>query len=103
MLQEGLIERSTGLWAALVVLVQKKNGKLHFCVDYRELNSVTIKDAYLLPRIDDMLDSFGKAQWFTSLDLASGYWQVEMDPADRPKTTFITQFGTYQLDRKSVV
>jgi hypothetical protein len=97
MLQEGLIERSIGPWAAPVVLVRKKNGKLRFCVDYRELNSITTKDAYPLPRIDDMLDSFGKAQWFTSLDLASGYWQVEMEPADRPKTAFITQFGTYQF------
>ncbi|EXX71174.1 gag-pol fusion protein [Rhizophagus irregularis DAOM 197198w] len=97
MLQEGLIERSTGPWAAPVVLVRKKNGKLHFCVDYRELNNVTIKDAYPLPRIDDMLDSFGKAQCFTFLNLASGYRQVEMNPADRPKTAFITQFGTYQF------
>src|SRR6185369_7928272 len=97
MLLEGLIERSTGPWAAPVVLVRKKNGKLRFCVDYRELNSITVKDAYPLPRIDDMLDSFGKAQWFTSLDLASGYWQVEMKPEDRAKTAFITQFGTYQF------
>ncbi|EXX52028.1 gag-pol fusion protein [Rhizophagus irregularis DAOM 197198w] len=97
MLQEGLIERSTGPWAAPVVLVRKKNRKLRFCVDYRELNSITMKDAYPLPRIDDMLNSFGKAQWFTSLNLASEYWQVEMDPADRPKTAFIIQFGTYQF------
>ena len=97
LLEEGLIEKATGPWAAPVVLVRKKNGKIRLCVDYRDLNSITIKDAYPLPRIDDMLDSFGKAKWFTSLDLASGYWQVEMDEKDRPKTAFITQFGTYQF------
>ncbi|GBB91667.1 hypothetical protein RclHR1_19010001 [Rhizophagus clarus] len=97
LLKEGLIERSTGPWASPVVLVRKKNGKQRLCIDYRELNNITQKDAYPLPRIDDMLDSFGKAKWFTSLDLTSGYWQVEVDPKDQPKTAFITQFGIYQF------
>ncbi len=97
MLNEDLIERSIGPWAAPVVLVRKKNGKLRFCVDYRGLNAITQKDAYPLPRIDDMLDSFGRSRWFSSLDLASGYWQVEMVPNDRLKTAFITQFGIYQF------
>jgi len=97
LLKEGLIECSTGPWASPVVLVRKKNGKQRLCIDYRELNSITRKDAYPLPRIDDMLDSFGKAKWFTSLDLSSGYWQVEVDPKDRSKTAFITQFGIYQF------
>jgi hypothetical protein len=97
LLREKLIECSTGPWASPVVLVRKKNGKQRLCIDYRELNSITRKDAYPLPRIDEMLDSFGKAKWFTSLDLISGYWQVEVDPKDRPKTAFITQFGTYQF------
>jgi hypothetical protein len=97
MLQQGLIEKSKGPWAFPVVLVRKKNGKLRFCVDYRPLNKVTKRDEYSLPRIDDMMDSLGGSAWFTSLDLASGYWQVEMDPRDKEKTAFITQFGTYQF------
>jgi len=82
MLEQGLIERSKGPWASPVVLARKKNGKLHFCVDYRALNKVTKKDEYPLPRIEDMLDTLGGAAYFTSLDLASGYWQVEMKPED---------------------
>ena len=97
MLKQGLIERSRGPWASLVVLARKKNGKLRFCVDYWALNKVTKKDEYPLPRIEDMLDTLGGAAYFTSLDLASGYWQVEMKPEDREKTAFITQFGTFQF------
>src|SRR6266480_3603279 len=97
MLQQGIIEKSRSSWASLVVLVKKKNGKLRFCVDYRQLNAVTKKDSYPIPRIDDMLDSLGNSAWFSSLDLASGYWQVEMHPDDKEKTAFITQFGTYQF------
>src|SRR5947207_603078 len=97
MLQQGLIERAKGPWASPVVLARKKNGKLRFCVDYRALNKVTKKDEYPLPRIEEMLDSLGGSTYFTSLDLASGYLQVEMEPDDREKTAFITQFGTYQF------
>jgi hypothetical protein len=97
MLGQGLIERSRGPWASPVVLARKKNGKLRFCVDYRALNKVTKRDEYPLPRIEDMLDTLGGAAYFTSLDLASGYWQVEMKPEDREKTAFITQFGTFQF------
>src|SRR6266480_8126024 len=82
MLQQGLIERAKGLWASLIVLAQKKNEKLRFCVDYRALNKVTKKDEYPLPRIEEMLDTLGGAAYFTSLDLASEYWQVEMKPED---------------------
>ena len=71
--------------------------KLRFCVDYRVLNKVAKKDEYPLPRIEDMLDMLGGAAYFTSLDLASKYWQVEMKPEDREKTAFITQFGTFQF------
>ena len=79
-----------GPWASPVVLVQKKNGGLYFCVDYHNLNKVTKCDKYPLPRIDDMMDALGGAEWFTSLDLASGYWQVEMNLNDKEKMAFIT-------------
>ncbi len=79
------------------MLVKKKDGSLRFCVDYRRLNSITKKDAYPLPRVDDLLDSLSDAQWFSTIDLRSGYWQVEVDPADREKTAFATTHGLYQF------
>ncbi len=97
MLACGVIEESNSPWAAPVVLVKRKDGRLRFCVDYRRLNNVTIKDSYPLPRIDDLLDHVGTASFFTSLDLASGYWQVPVRPEDREKTAFITQDGLFQF------
>ena len=72
MLLGGQIEPSDSPWASPVVLVTKKDGSTRFCVDYRRLNSLTIKDAYLLPRIDDSLRLLGNQQWFSTMDLASG-------------------------------
>ena len=98
MLDSGIIRPSCSPWAAPVVLVRKKGGGLRFCVDYRKLNDVTCKDAYPLPRIDDALDSLSHACWFSTLDLASGYWQVEVDPKDRHKTAFITRQGLFEFN-----
>jgi hypothetical protein len=98
MLEQGIITPSKSPWTSPVVLVAKKNGKTRFCVDYRKLNAITKKDAYPLPRIDEILDSMYNAKWFSSLDLASGYWQVGMDPRDRDKTAFITKQGTYEFN-----
>src|SRR5260364_41307 len=79
MLEHKLIQTSDSSWASSVVLVRKKNGKLRFCVDYRKLNAITKKDAYPLPCIDKMLNALSGCSWFSTLDLASGYWQVAMD------------------------
>lgn len=73
-------------------------GGLRFCVDYCKLNDLTKKDAYPLPRIDDALDSLCNACWFSTLDLASGYWQAEIDPENRHKTAFITRQGLFEFN-----
>lgn len=75
----------------------KKMGSL--CIDYRKLNSVTHCQTHPIPRMDDILDSLNGAKLFTTLDLWSGYWQVPMDPDDRPKTAFATQAGLFQFTR----
>ena len=86
MLAGGQIEPSDSLWSAPVVLVTKKDGGTQFCVDYRRLNIATVKDTYPLPRIDDTLDMLAGKQWFSTLDLASSYWQVSLSQEARIKT-----------------
>ncbi|KAL5479133.1 hypothetical protein EMCRGX_G022617 [Ephydatia muelleri] len=97
MLERQVIEPSQGSWSSPVVLVKKKDGSTRFCVDFRQLNAVTKKDAQPLPRIDETLDVLGSAQWFSCLDLTSGYWQVEVAPEDREKTAFVTPYGLFQF------
>ena len=100
MLDIGAIHKSHSLWASAVVLVHKKDGGLRFCIDLRKLNERTIKDAYSLPRIDETLDSLQGSQWFSSLDLKSGYWQVEMDEESKPLTAFtVGPLGFYECKR----
>lgn len=97
MREAGIIEPSDSPWTSPVVMVPKKDGKWRFCVDYRRLNDVTEKDSYPLPRIDESLDLVAGSKWFSSLDLRSGYWQVALSPAARPKTAFSTGRGLWQF------
>ncbi|XP_070405900.1 uncharacterized protein [Nothobranchius furzeri] len=99
MLERGVIRESCSPWAAPIVLVKKKDNSWRFCVHYRKLNAVTHKDAFPLPRIEETLTSLNRAEWFSTLDLASGYWQVEMDPQDREKTAFTTPLGLFEFER----
>nr|XP_055069239.1 uncharacterized protein LOC129450446 [Misgurnus anguillicaudatus] len=99
MLSRGIVRESSSPWAAPIVLVQKKTGAWRFCVDYRKLNLVTKKDAFPLPRIEDSLASLTQSAWYSTLDLASGYWQVQVAEADREKTAFTTPFGLFEWDR----
>ena len=84
----GLVRDSKSAWSFPVVLVKKKDGTMRFCVDYRGLNEVTKKDSYPLPRIDDTLDALAGCEFFTTLDLASGYWQIPIKEEDKHKTAF---------------
>ena len=75
----------------------QKDGTLRFCVDYRELNKITKRDTFPLPRVDDLLDQLGNSRYFTTLDLASGYWQISVAPSSREKTAFVTPYGLFQF------
>ena len=99
-LDAGIIERAQSEWAAPVLFVPKKDGKLRFCVDYRKLNEMTVKDSYPLPRMEDCIDSLGDAVIFSTLDANSGYWQMKIRKEDRSKTAFVTHSGVFQYLRK---
>ena len=97
MLEQGVVSPSKSPWSSPVVLVTKKDGSTRFCVDYRQLNSVTKTDVFPLPRVDDSLDQLANSCFFTTLDLASGYWQVLVDANSREKTAFVTHSGLYEF------
>lgn len=97
MLKDDVIQPSSSPWASLVVLVRKKDNSLRVCIDYRKLNLVTKRGVYPLPRIDDTLDRLCNANFLSSLDLKSGYWQIEVDERDRKKTAFATPDGLYEF------
>ena len=98
LLRDGKISPSTSPYGAPVLFAKKKDGGLRMCIDYRALNSQTVKNRYALPRIDDLLDQLYGAKRFSKIDLTSGYWQIAIAAADQYKTAFRTQYGHYEFN-----
>ena len=97
MQDNGVVVPSNSPWSSPVVMVRKKDGTHRFCVDYRRLNAVTQADQFPIPKIDDLLDQLGKSKYFSTLDLASGYWQIRVHPNSQAKTAFATPSGLYEF------
>ncbi|XP_069115865.1 uncharacterized protein [Argopecten irradians] len=100
LLASGVIQRSHSPWASNVVLCRKKNGKLRMCVDYRQLNQRTIKDAHALPRIEEILDALGGNRYYSTVDMKAGYHQVELEESHKERTAFtVGPLGFYEYVR----
>ena len=97
LLSKGFVKTSTSSWGAPVLFVKKKDGSLRLCIDYRQLNKVTIRNQYPLPRIDDLFDQLQGAKLFSKIDLRSGYHQLKVRREDVPKTAFKTRYGHYEF------
>ena len=95
-LDRNVIRESSSPWSSPLVYVRKKDGSTRLCVDYRRLNEVTNKDAYPLPKLSDCLDSLGGCAYFSTLDILSAYYQVEVDEKDREKTAFVCKHGLFE-------
>lgn len=99
LLDSGVVVPSTSDWASPVVLVRKKDGGVRWCIDYRKLNDVTRKDSYQLPNIEECLNTLAGSTIFSTIDLQQGYYQIDVDQADRRKTAFITRYGLFEYTR----
>src|ERR1051325_4026086 len=97
LLDKGYICPSISPWGAPVLFVKKKDGTLRMCINYQQLNKVTIRNQYPLPRINDLMDQLKCASVFSKIDLRSGYHQLRVRDADIPKTTFQTRYGHYEF------
>ncbi|KAE8899137.1 hypothetical protein PF001_g4415 [Phytophthora fragariae] len=91
-----LIRASSSPWASPVLMIRKPGGGIRFCIDYRRLNAATVKDCYPMPLIDDILDVLGNAKLFSTMDIASGYWNVPMSAGSIEKTAFTCKYGLYE-------
>ena len=97
LIDKGFIRPSTSPWGAPVLFVKKKDGTLRLCVDYRQLNKATVKNKYPLPRIDDLFDQLQGMEYFSKIDLQSGYHQLRIRREDTLKTAFRTRYGHYEF------
>jgi hypothetical protein len=98
-LKLGITRKSSSPWCSPIVAVPKPDRTLRMCIDYRSLNKLTIKDKYLIPRIDDIIDNLAGATIFSRLDATSSYYQIEMNNEDRQKTAFAWKGGLYEFNR----
>jgi hypothetical protein len=98
MLNQGVIRPSSSPWSSPIVLAKKKNGDWRFCIDFRKINELTKKDVYPLPRIDELLDVLRGSKYFSTLDLASGYWQIPLNEKSKEITAFRTPNGHYEFE-----
>lgn len=94
----GVIRESESSFSSPLVVDRKKNGDIRLCIDYRKLNLQTIKDAYALPNLEESFSALTGSKWFSVLDLKSGYYQMEMHEADKPKTAFVTPLGFWEFN-----
>lgn len=99
LLSSGIIRESESPFSSTIVVVRKKNGDVRLCIDYRKLNLQTIKDAYALPNLEETFAALNSSKWFTVLDLKSGYYQIEVEEADKPKTAFVCPLGFWEFNR----
>ena len=99
MLSAGVIRPSVSEWASAPVLIRKRCGSVRWCVDYRALNALTIKDVFPLPLVDECLDTLAGNVWYSKLDANSAYWQMKIKPEDCSKTAFITKYGLFEFAR----
>ena len=97
LLNKGFVKTGTSPWGAPVLLVKKKDGSLRLCINYRQLNKVTVRNQYPLPRIDDLFDQLQGAKVFSKIGLRSGYHQLKIRKEDVPKTAFKTRYGHYEF------
>lgn len=99
LLEAGVIRESESPYSSPIVVVRKRNNDVRLCIDYRKLNLQTVKDAYALPNLEDTFSALTGSKWFTVLDLKSGYYQIEVDEADKAKTAFVTPLGFWEFNR----
>jgi len=99
MLEQGVISPAQSPWAANVVLAKKKDGSLRCCIDYRQLNAITRRDAYPVPDTHSCFDALAGSKWFTVLDQRVGYHQIQVQEEDKDKTAFITRRGMFRFER----
>ncbi|GKF97189.1 putative reverse transcriptase domain-containing protein, partial [Tanacetum coccineum] len=97
LIDKGFIRLSSSPWGALVLFVKKKDGSFWMCIDYRELNKLTVKNRYPLPRIDDLFDQLQGSSIYSKIDMRSGYHKLRVHEEDIPKTAFRTRYGHYEF------
>jgi hypothetical protein len=98
MSDQGIIRPSKSAWSSPVVLVNKPDGSIRICIDYRKLNMISLSDGYPVPRICEVFEQIGNAQYLSRFDLTKGYYQVPLSDDTKEKSAFVTPFGLYEFN-----